>query len=313
MGEVDGPAIDEDVANGGVAHVVGVDGARVGGVVGQGGDGDAGGGVDGAIPGAAVGDVHGAFVGGEADAVGFDESVFDDVDGAGGGAEAVDGGFEGGGAGGDVLLPAVEGVGEEDVAVPVDGDVVGGVEVGAEVVVEEGGDFVGFRVEHDDPGLFERAVAEGFAAADEPVDEPLVVSAAVYAVHGGIGGEFREGRGVGGEVDDELGDDVVGEFGKDDFVLRGDVHRSFVNGGTKLEHEFVGWVGAEDFQAALFVKDDEAGVSGEREGGILGYVGGLEIIVRLDGAVSRNGSLEWVRHHGRVFIYTDHAGRKVSA
>ena len=71
-----------------VAEIVGVDGPLAGLVV-----ADAAGarGGDVAVEGARVGDVDGAVAGGEGDAVGLGEGVFDEVDGAGGWAEAVGG------------------------------------------------------------------------------------------------------------------------------------------------------------------------------------------------------------------------------
>lgn len=47
-----------------------------------------------AADGAGVGDVDGAVVGREGDAVGLVDAVFDDVDGASAGTEAVGGGFQ---------------------------------------------------------------------------------------------------------------------------------------------------------------------------------------------------------------------------
>lgn len=82
-----------------VAEILGVDGPLAGLVVGD--AADAGGG-DVAVEGTRVGDVHGVEGGGEGDAAGLGERVFDDVDGARGGTEAVGGGRELGGCAGEV-------------------------------------------------------------------------------------------------------------------------------------------------------------------------------------------------------------------
>lgn len=87
---------------------------------------------------------------------------------------------------GDVLLEAVEGVGEEEVAGGAGEDqVVGAVELCPVVVVHEGGDVARGGVEGVDPGGEagdEGGVEEeGFAAADGPVDEAGVEGAAVDA------------------------------------------------------------------------------------------------------------------------------------
>lgn len=47
-----------------------------------------------ATDGASVRDVDSAVVGGEGDAVGLDDTIFDDVNSASAGAEAIGGGFE---------------------------------------------------------------------------------------------------------------------------------------------------------------------------------------------------------------------------
>ena len=93
--------------------------------------------VDGAVDGAGVGYVEGGAVGTESNAVRLDDGVIDQECGAGVRVEAVAGGGELWGGVGEFVEPGVVWVGEEDVATDgVDGDVVDGVEIVAEVVVE---------------------------------------------------------------------------------------------------------------------------------------------------------------------------------
>lgn len=176
-------------------------------------------------------------------------------------------------------------------------------------------DLIGVRVEGDEAGLEGGGVAEGFAAADEPVDEPVVVGAAVDAGDGdgGVGGEGGEGGWVGGEVDDEWGGDAVGEFGEDDAVLGGDVDGGFVDGGSEFEHEFVGWSAAEDSAAAFRVEDDEAGGADERERGVVRDGGRGEVIAWVGEAAAPDWTFEWVGHHRGVFVDAYYAGGETAA
>ena len=73
----------------------------------------------------------------------MDQSVLDEVDGAGGGGEAVCGGFELRSGIGELIEPAVLWVCKPNVAGDgMDEKIVYGVEVVAEVVVQDGGAFV---------------------------------------------------------------------------------------------------------------------------------------------------------------------------
>ena len=172
----------------------GVDGgcARWGG----GGWGGEGGG---AVDGIGVGDVDGIFVGGESYAIWSSERVCDGADVACSRVEAVDKlgelGFRA-----EALFVAVDGVGEPDGAVGVDGDVVGGVEGAGVVVVEEGGGFVGAFGFHVGES---RWFAEGaLGAEDEAV---AVVGAAVGHVVAFGAADFVAGE-VGGGEEFEFGD-----------------------------------------------------------------------------------------------------------
>ena len=71
------------------------------------------------------------------DTVGLDKTGFDDIYGASGGSEAIDGLLEGGRTGGDIKLPAIESVSNDIVSFRVNDQVVGSVKVCAKVVVQQ--------------------------------------------------------------------------------------------------------------------------------------------------------------------------------
>lgn len=119
------------------------------------------------------------------------QRVFHYRDGACGGAEAIGCGFELRGGVAQAVEPAVLRVGEEDVACGrVDGEVVDGVEVVSEVVVQEGcAGVCGWVEGADSRALFRIADAE-VVARGAPVDEAVVGGAAVGGVDGGVGEVF---------------------------------------------------------------------------------------------------------------------------
>lgn len=234
-----------------------------------------------------VGDVEGVLGGGEANAVGAAKAIGHDADIAGAGVEAVDvlGQL---GFGAEALLVAVDGVGEPDGAVGVDGDVVGGVEGPGVVVVEDGGRFVrplGFHV--DEAGGF----AQGALGAQEQA--VTVVGAAVGHVLALRAADFVA-REVGGGEELDLGDDDglvagddcvgggVGELvGGDEEGVGGRVEDAgFVEvwGAWVVDQELEGGGGAEEGEEGVVVDEEGARLRGGR-GEDVGFPEGFGTLV----------------------------------
>lgn len=159
--------------------------------------------------GARVGDVDGAEVRREGDAVRLLQRGLNDVDGAGGRAEPVGGGGELWGGVGQGVEPAVfctngletrkclrgkgfkrskqncgqhTGICKPDIAIGVDEEVVDGVEVVAEVIVQQGCCFIGCWVESLDSNSLFDAANTGIAARGSPVNQTIMKCAAVGCI-----------------------------------------------------------------------------------------------------------------------------------
>lgn len=197
---------DEDARVGGVAGAVEVedaDGAFVGGV-----------------------DIEEAAVGGEGDAVGAGVHAGDDVEFAAGGEmeDAIEGEFAG------IFLGSVGGVGEVDVVVAADGDVVGGVEAFAVEAFGEDFDF---------------AVGGGAGDAAVGAFAGIEAAAGVEGVAVGAAGVFAEdGEGLaGGEFEDAVGGDIGEE---EELAGPGGAFGEAVVGGDAFDAEFGEVLGGEE-------------------------------------------------------------------
>ena len=160
--------------------------------------------VDGAVLRARVRDIHGLLIRAQANTIPLHETVLDYVDLAPGRPEAVDCRRQASGVGRDVLLPAIKCVYKEDISPRVNYQVVGRVEEGSVIVVQDYGDLVRFGVQGNDPRFFKYPAGKRLAPANGPVDEAFVVPAAVYARDGGRGGVLLQGRWLCSEADEEL-------------------------------------------------------------------------------------------------------------
>lgn len=232
--ELAGGGVDEELGGGDVEVALLVGAEAVGDAL-DAGDEDAGvGGVAGAVEvedadGAFVGgvDVEEAAVGGEGDAVGAGVHAGDDVQIAAGGEveDAVEGEFAG------IFLGAVGGVGEVDVVVAADGDVVGGIEALALEAFGEDFDF-----------------AIGGGAGDAAVGAFAGVEAAagVEGVAVGAAGVFTEDGGGalgGGELEDPVGGDVREE---EELAGPGGAFGEAIVGGDAFDAEFGEVLGGEE-------------------------------------------------------------------
>lgn len=81
-----------------------------------------------------------------------------------------------------------------------------------------------------------------------------------------IGGIHRRVREVFGQlgrilvqIDDQLGKVSRRQLGQVQLVLRGHIDRRFVHDLGDFEHELIAGFGAQEFETALFVKDEEIG------------------------------------------------------